>query len=186
MRKIQDFETFKNFYLKTFSYINNYEEERKEKLLNQEFKENIMLITDDEFILLLDKKPKIDNDLWYDDETPRPEVTLDYFKNYNEMNFKYDYKEYLENNKRRIEQGICSGQYSNKLLMIGQRGSLCGISYFNRERDYSYFIRELTDEEESYYLQVCDELKQLYDERLERYFKRYRKNIFARGYWVNR
>ena len=59
MRKIQDFETFKNFYLKTFSYINNYEEERKEKLLNQEFKENIMLLTDDDFIILLDKKPKI-------------------------------------------------------------------------------------------------------------------------------
>ena len=186
MQVIKDYKTFSELFLKTHKWLENVSEEKREKYLSDDFKSYLMIKTDDDYVIMLYRKPTIDSDLWYDDETPTPDVTLDYFKDYNKMNFKYDYTEYLNNKERFKTDGMCCNFYSKNLLLIGEKNMLCGINYNNSERDNRYFIRELTEDEEQQYLKICDDLKDEYNTRLEKYFNKYRRCIHARGYWVNR
>ena len=53
-------------------------------------------------------------------------------------------------------------------------------------QDKKLFVRFLTDEEIEQYNNIVDELNKEYDKRLENYYKKYNKKIYAIGYWANR
>ena len=44
----------------------------------------------------------------------------------------------------------------------------------------------MTDEEIKEYNNIVENINKDYDERLEKYFKKYRDKIYAIGYWANR
>ena len=76
MKRIEKYEEFKKIWM---LYIN---ERATEKDCEYYFKNQLMLMTTDGLVLLLDKKQSIDKDLWYDDETEKPEKTEAFFVRY--------------------------------------------------------------------------------------------------------
>ena len=146
---------------------------------------NIYVLQDNKYIVI-DTKWTIDNKLYYDDETPTPNITLEYFKAKNKMNISY-YK--IENIKEYNKPFIIRTYYneqSNQVSIINRENISDYESQLNWAISKNYFIRYLTDEEIKEYNIIVDELQKEYEKRLENYFKKYSKNIKAIGYWSNR
>lgn len=170
-------------------------EELKQKSYINDFKRYMILMLNDNKYIVFDNAPPIDSTLYYDDETPTPQKTLDYFINYNMHNFKYDMEDYKNELKNFNENGCCSGRIELEPYFvynyIDNKEQLTPIFYNYNERkthdiNKGYYVRELTEEEKNKYFEICDLLKQNYIHRLKKYFEKYNKNIVNYGYWANR
>lgn len=145
----------------------------------------------------------ITKDLWYDDETDAPEITLETFKRYNENNnrnydVKGNYEDYyivLTKCRTEDEKTIYSPLVFSKDIVIGgrmidycrqNREHIEGLNVdFDFEKDWHKEIKE-NDEIVKEIFELIIKENEYYENRLEKYFKRYGKNISARGYWANR
>ncbi len=193
MRKIENFDEFMQLW--NISHKNRYwgnkkitveqEQEIIKKHDLQDFKRyNIYMLEDNYHFIVIDTKWAIDNDLYYDDEQEAPEVTFNYFKAKNEVNRKY-YK--LEDFGSMKPYFIQNYNGNDREITI-QRYKYVADYENNLEwaKNKNLFIDYLSDRFIEEYNQLVEELNKLYDERLEKYFKKYNKNIYAIGYWVNR
>jgi hypothetical protein len=190
MKKIENYEEFKELYLINHKYYKD--EDKQEKDTQQAFKRYIIYTLDDNYYFMLDNKPTIDNTLYYDDETPEPDKTIDYFINYNlDINFKYDMNDYKKEIESLNTRGCCSGSV--------ELHPFININYYNSKEVYPIFyqycgnsrrdkntVRDLTPEEVKQYFDICDDLRANYIERLKKYFAKYNSNISTYGYWANR
>lgn len=193
MRKIEDFNEFMSLW--NISHKNRYwgnkkisleqEQEIIKKADIKDFKRyNIYMLEDNYHFIVIDTKWTIDSDLYYDDETPTPEITLNYFKAKNQVNIKYyeieqqeQIKPYFMINYSGNDKEVCIKKdiyYSNYLDNL------------QWAKDKKLYYRDLTADEITQYNNIVKELTDDYNERLDKYFKRYNKNIYAIGYWVNR
>lgn len=193
MRRIEDFNEFISLW--NISHQNRYwgnkkisleqEQEIIKKADIKDFKRyNIYMLEDNYHFIVIDTKWTIDNDLYYDDETPTPTITLDYFKAKNQVNIKYyeieqqeQIKPYFMINYNRNDREVSIKKdiyYSNYLDSL------------QWAKDKKLYYRDLTADEITQYNNIVKELTNDYNERLDKYFKRYNKNIYAIGYWVNR
>lgn len=147
--------------------------------------------TNDNLIIELEKVNKItiDKTMYYDDEYEAPEITENNFIHYNRSNIPgRNLENYLEEKERLQTQGCATGRYD-------YNGIYFRLSYNNDDNvvhcDWSdskdqFFKRYLTKEEENEYIQLMQDRKEQYIDRLKKYFKRYGKNINTYGYWANR
>lgn len=186
---IDNYEEFKKYFTLTRDYIQKESPEKQEKDCKYFYKQYLLLITKDGYILELDSNPSISKTLWYDDETPTPDKTEQYFLNYN-ININLPYRninEYLEEKHRLETTGGATGLYD-------YNGIYFTYTYTNKKRigfNYlsdkdKYFVRYMTKEEQNELIEIIKDLQNKYIERLKKYYKRYSKNICVSGYWANR
>lgn len=170
-------------------------EELKQKSNINDFKRYIILMLNDNKYIVFDNAPPIDSTLYYDDETPTPKKTLDYFINYNMQNFDYNMEDYKKEIQNLEQNSCCSGRIELEPYFVYQysnnKEQVRPIFYNYNERkthdiNKGYYVRELTEEEKNKYFEICDLLKQNYVNRLKKYFEKYNKNIVNYGYWANR
>ncbi len=185
---VNNYEDFKKYFVEVHEYIQRESKEQQEKTCKYFHKKYILLITKDGYILALENNPSISKTLWYDDETPTPEKTEQYFLNYN-ININLPYRniiKYLEEKERLQKTGGASGLYD-------YNGIYFSNCYVNKKRidfdfleDKRHFLRYMTESEQAELLEIIKDLQNKYIERLKKYYKRYSKNIHVSGYWVNR
>lgn len=193
MKKIENYDEFMNLW--DINHKNKYWGNKKitleqeqgiiEKANIKDFKRyNIYMLNDNYHFIAIDTKWTIDNDLYYDDEQEAPKVTLQYFKLKNQVNIKYNK---IENDKMIKPYFMINYSGNDKEVCINR-----DIYYSNYcdnlkwAQDKNLFVRFLTNEEIEQYNNIIDELNKEYDKRLENYYKKYNKNIYAIGYWANR
>ena len=138
--------------------------------------------TPDNYIIEIEKAAKlsITKTLYYDDEFEAPEVNFDNFIEHNRHNCnRYDY--YLEKANKTYNRFYFAknGNLNNVCIMVYSDFELSMNLYYEN-------IRELLAEEKQDILELYKRQKEGYIKRLERYFKKYKNNIFTCGYWANR
>lgn len=188
-RIIENYEEFKKYFIEINFYLQRRTPEEQEKDCKYFYKKRILLITKDGYILELENDASISRILWYDDETPTPEKTEQYFLNYNiNLNLPYrNINKYLEEKERLLKTGGASSLYDyDGIYFTNPYTNQKRIGFdFLYEKD-KYFVRYMTKEEQSELLEIIKELQNKYIERLKKYYKRYSQNIHVSGYWVNR
>lgn len=137
-------------------------------------------------VLEVRKKCAIDKTIYYDDETEAPDVTEEFFIEYNMSNF---YSAYHILEKDNFNKPIVIYNYSNnnKIIAVCQRKYYC--DYLQEVEDYKrkgIFVCTLNDEQIDEYNEIMEEKKAEYIERLKKYYKKYRDKISVIGYWANR
>lgn len=193
MEKVENYEKFmelwnishKNRYWGNKRITPEHEKEIIERANIQDFKRyNIYMLEDGYHFIVFDTKWSINTTLWYDDEKEDIGTSFEVFKHYNEMNRQYSKLEKNNNMQPYFMINYCNND---------QELCVCrGAYYSNYENNLNYakeknlFVRYLTDEEIEQYNTIVDDLNKLYDERLEKYYKKYGKHIQSCGYWVNR
>lgn len=185
---IENYEEFKKAFIECSTYLKKDTPEKQEKTCRYFFNSILLIKTSDNYYIELDKKPKIDARMWYDDETEAPEKSKENFINYNlRLNNRFsNIDSYLEEKKRLEETGGASGAYDYNGIYLEKYNDTSKVYYNILEDKRGEFIRYMTNDEQKEFLQIVKMLQAKYRERLERYFKRYNKNIVTCGYWVNR
>lgn len=155
------------------------------RMVNYCIKTSIYIQSGDIFINCGVKKPRIEKDMWYDDETDAPKVTFEGFKALNmhhnapatveEQMAERNRKPYIVNNYY-----LRNGETTSPLKSIIFRNE-----FYDRMDGYSE-MRPATDEELELAREAIAEARADYEKRLEQYWKRYSNKVMARGYWVNR
>jgi len=187
----KDFDTFSKLFLLTHDYLTRCNEATRQKDLEYFYKKYLLFTTNDGHIIQLEKDFSIDKTLWYDDETDAPENTFENFRLYNIRNADIlrRLKNYLEQKKSLEEGHGASGCYDYKGLYLwktndnnGAGVDWCTDYLGNEDRK----IRYLTDEEQEQFVAIVEQITKDYEERLQRYWKRYGQHVHWCGYWVNR
>lgn len=149
-----------------------------EKMVKYCLTSSLYIQLNDKFVVVCSKKPKIDSDIWYDDETKSPSVTFESFVDNNTRNLPNYFQ--LENirfgNHRSLF--IAPQYYADKT-----DGKLCGLRY---EDDNFTDGRKVSKEELEIINQAVSEVRADYEKRLKRYWKRYSDKVTTKGYWANR
>lgn len=148
-------------------------------------------------------KLSITKTLWFDDETKAPEKTIETFKKYNECNNDfYDLEDNVNDNwyilfntKTKDNFEIYTLRvFSKDITKSGWMYGYCEnskdyIKGLNVEFDFENRThKEITENQaliEKLHNLIIQENK-IYNERLEKYFKRYNDHISISGYWANR
>jgi len=148
-----------------------------EKMVKHELKNNKYIELNGSFVEIPNAKPKIEPEIWYDDEQETPEVNFENFYNNNAINM----PKHLTMKGRNLE-GTGSLKIASKY--VGQDTlELAGLTYQdNPKGEY----REVTQDELDEINKAIDEARANYDKRLKSYYKRYPHKIVAKGYWKNR
>lgn len=132
-------------------------------------KSSIYIQSGETFINVGSAKPSIDKTLWFDDETDTPEVTFDYFRNYNRHHFPRRLKD---------EQQFVTANYRGDKT----GGRLACFTINDGRTD----CRPATADEVNKANAAIEKARDDYEKRLQRYWKRYGDKVHAAGYWVNR
>lgn len=166
-------------------------EELKERDYIKNFKRYNIYMLKDGYYFIQDTKPAIDNTLYYDDETPAPPKTLDYFIYYNLKNFHFDLTKWEEEINNLKNNKGCLGNIEIKpFINLKYNNSkevyLNFFEGFNNSMRDKNTIRDLTEEEIEDILKISKQLKKEYIERVTNYFHKYNNHISTWGYWANR
>lgn len=193
MEKITDFNKFMELW--NISHKNRYWGNKKitleqeqaiiEKANQNDFKRyNIYILKDGYHFIVIDTNWAIDSTLYYDDEQDAPKVTFEYFKARNQFNRKYSKLEEAGTLKPYF---MINYNGNDKEVTISRSAHLSDYqTNLQWAQSKNYFVNFMDDEDIKEYNLIVDNLNALYNERLEKYFRKYNKNIHAVGYWVNR
>lgn len=133
---------------------------------------------EDAFVDIGDSKPTIYKEMYYDDETDGPEANFNNFRNYNvRMGMPKPYK--LEGRNR-------DGFGTLKMVPQYDGAQGFGLSTLTYEDDHNSEYREVTESQLEEINKGIEEVKDDYEKRLQTYYKRYKDQISAKGYWKNR
>jgi hypothetical protein len=129
------------------------------------------------FISVCQAKPKINNQMWYDDTQENPGKSFQRFYDYN-----------IKNVQSEMKINRCAFGWDDKLFLIPKNWKtpnmkLCQLTYNESDSD---FAREVTEEELLLINAAIREVREDYTKRLEAYYKKYSDKIYSSGYWVDR
>ena len=200
IKRIEDFETFTELYRSInkycyYGYKPITEEKRKalEKKDNIEnFKEKALYMLEDGYFFFVNNKDRIENEIYYDDEYDAPEINEENFIHYNMSNLTFNFDDWKKELHDLKTIGCCSGRVELKPFINLNRFGNCKevypvfYTYCGNTRKNESTVRDLTEDEVNDILEIAEKHKEEYIERLKKYFKRYRKNIYTHGYWANR
>lgn len=152
------------------------------KWKTEQLKKHYFFKTQDNFIIAIEneKYKSISKDLWFDDELPIPEKTKELFIRYN-MNLHSTDTDFIKDSTTIFIQN-----YYKKFENVVAVKAIQSISTLEFEKSQDYYKRELTEQEKQEYIKIIKTINLKYIERLNKYFNKYSKNIYCRGYWVNR
>jgi hypothetical protein len=153
-----------------------------QKMVDFCMKDSIYVQSGEEFINCGDAKPRIENTMWYDDETKGPEVNFESFKSYNMRNAPRTVEEQMEVHDRKPY--ITNNYY----LRDGETTTLLkSVVFRNENYDRMTGEERLATEDEMQLVKLAiNKARRDYEKRLERYWKRYENKVKASGYWANR
>lgn len=159
-------------------YWRNRDGTPNEKMVKHCLKNTKYVEIGNSFIDVADSKPKIHNQMWYDDETKSPEVNFENFYNYN---VRMEMPDYYEMTGR-------SYSGDGKLKMIPQYDGVedLELALLTYEDDSRFEAREISEDELEEINNGIKEVRENYEKRLKAYYKRYKDKIIATGYWSNR
>lgn len=200
LRKIEDFDEFTKIYRgdHKYGYYGNKpitDEKRKEleeKDNINNFKRYSIYMFEDGYYFIVDTKTHIDSTIYYDDETPTPNVTEEFFIHYNMGNLSFDFDDWKKEVNDLKTIGCCSGRvelkpFINKSYSNDSKNVyLVFWQYCGNSRRDALTVRDLTDDEINDILEISNQEKQNYIERLKKYYKKYNNKIYTHGYWANR
>ena len=197
MKKIESYEEFmkiwevnhKNRYWGNKKITPEQEQDIINKANIKDFKRYNIYMLNDGYYFIVDTKPSIDRELWYDDETPEPSKSLDLFIKNNMSNLKFNFDDWVKEQNDLKTKGCCSGRIELKPFINSNYANsnevyLVFYEYCGNSRRNETTIRDLTGEEIKEILKIAEELKKDYIERLTKYYNKY--GMTCRGYWVNR
>lgn len=144
-------------------------------------------------------RSSIENEIWYDDETPDPFGENDERKRecFYEYNIKYRFKdfgftEWMEERDRLAAHGYCSGRFLERPVIVVWPDGPCSVRMLAYRDDMEWerargaeFV-EMDDEQLASFIDIMTKLRERYIKRLDTYWKRYQNKIWSRGYWANR
>ena len=200
IRKVEDFDEFIKIYRwdHHYYYFGNkpITPEKRQELANKDdiacFKRYSIYMFEDGYYFIVDTKTHIDSVIYYDDETPCPTVSEEFFIHYNIRNFNFDFDEWQKERNDLATIGCCSGRVELKPFINRNYSDDSKEVYLvfwqyggNSRRDHTT-IRDLTTDEIEDILEISKQEKENYIERLRKYYKKYNKNIRTHGYWANR
>lgn len=129
-----------------------------------------------------DAKPKIDSDLWYDDETEGPDASkFDAFRAYNMRGKRFDLDELAANGRTQIWVYTNSSRDKTDGKLKGW-----ATTHWDEEPRHLGDYHKATDDDIMAIKQGLAEMKADFEKRLVNYWKRYSNKVHARGYWANR
>lgn len=154
--------------LKSFTFVTD--PDKKHKIVDSRFDDMYEVVkTSDGLYVIIDVLlEKIRNIIYYSDELEAPDITFESFANYNRSFCRH----YLKNP---VDLVIYKGRDQ---IYISER------SHINNDR--LSILRELTDDEKDDIRAISQYLDDCFTYRLQCYWSRYRDQVFAYGYWVNR
>lgn len=124
------------------------------------------------YIMVCDSKPSIKSNIYYDDEIAEPNITEEYFINYN-MNF---------HGQRLIKPS--NNMTSTVLVKTTNRGYYLISTIDNKNLNDDYIV--VDDELLKKINEEIENARTDFKNRLQRYYKRYKSKINTIGYWANR
>lgn len=143
-------------------------------------------------------KPSIENEIWYDDETPNPfgdnnEHKKAAFKSRNMQNLylSEQFEEWLECKREYEEEGVTTGAWvaepytTKKYRSDGRLDFVFFVPRYTYKHQDDPTKTPLSEDEIAELKAISDEIKAQFEKRLETYYKRYSDKIFSRGYWAN-
>lgn len=147
------------------------EELEKMNINEWHIKEYAFFMLRDKLVNVGKRKPGIKRTIYYDDETPRPNISYNFFEYYN---------------MRSAFGNLSNDEFLDKDLYFYKANNI--YYEFTSYRDW---IREpnptiLTADEKKQILEVIEILKKDYRKRLKTYYKKYANKIYTHGYWANR
>lgn len=154
-----------------------------DKMVEHCLKSSIYIQVGDTYIDVGDNKPKIDNQLWYDDETDGPDASqFAAFRNYNLRSHKQPMLSEVSEYGGPREIWVTTHWYNDKT-----GGKMLGL-IVKRVDDAprSGELRRATAEEISLANEARAKANADYEKRLATYWKRYSNKVHASGYWANR
>jgi hypothetical protein len=149
------------------------------KMVDYCMKDNIYIQVGDTFINVGDKKPRIESQMWYDDETDGPDASkFEAFRNYN---VRSGLQPMLEDDGIR-QVWLTTNWYGDKT-----EGKMLSMT-IKRVDDLprSGELRRATPQEIALANEARKQANADYELRLQRYWKRYSNKVHASGYWANR
>lgn len=149
-----------------------------EQMIKHCLKDSKYIKIGDSFVDIGTAKPTIYKDIFYDDETTPPDLSLESFKEYN-LKMRGDRKLSLTGRNR---DGY------GKLKMIPQYAKNRGLELtsLTYEDDDGMPSREITESELAEINKTIDEVTADYEKRLEKYYSKYKNKISFVGYYANR
>ena len=143
--------------------------------------------TQDGYILEFEKASKraITKELYYDDEYDAPQVNLFNFMQENKHNGLVNAIEQAKKNLTIENVYFCLTSNHIKCEKQCFIYILDGWELEDKKHFYKIF-RNLTQDEKIDYLAIMEHIQAQYNERLEKYFKKYGNKITTHGYWANR
>ena len=139
-------------------------------------------------------KPRIQNEIWYDDE-----CKWEAFRN---RNMRYQFNDFgigrwLDDQRSLEVSGFCSGDHLEEpYIRTWPDNRSCteeAVPVFNeRAYDREHLIERgmvpvaMGEDDRNALIEIIDGLKDGFEQRLARYFKRYPDKVVSRGYWANR
>lgn len=147
------------------------EELEKMNIDDYYIKEYAFIMLNNKLVNIGKRKPGIERSIYYDDETPRPHITYDFFELYN--------------------MKTAFGMYLKKNLIDEDLALIKNYKYWFNVTRYTYYNRTpdmiiLTKDEKKQILAANKILVKDYEKRLKTYFKKYSDKIYTHGYWANR
>ena len=144
-------------------------------------------------------RPRIDHDIYYDDETPDPlGDTLESKKaGFMAHNLRYNWRdfgisEWIEQTDMLDRIGCCAGWRINEPFIAMWPGGECNPHFTGHLSDIEFdemrgmVRRPMTEEERGQLIEIMQGLREKYVKRLETYWKKYSDKIYSHGYWANR
>lgn len=119
-----------------------------------------------------EKKPLVRNEIYYEREDSKPELTLELFKEYNLNSI---YVEYIHYDVRGLDEWVT--KYKNG-------GDYYVLAGFNKGTPDKYYQHLLSDREKQVVYDATKYIVQDFIQRLERYWDMYRDKIVLIEYWA--
>lgn len=147
------------------------EELEKMNISEYHIKEYTFIMLGNRLVNIGKRKPGIERSIYYDDETPRPNINYEFFEYYN--------------------MKTAFGMYIKKDLIDEDLALIKNYKYWFNVTRYTYYNRTpdmiiLTKDEKKQILAANKILVKDYEKRLKTYFKKYSDKIYTHGYWANR
>lgn len=134
--------------------------------------ERFMFVENIGYIRVCKAKPSIISEFYYDDETPKPNITEEYFINHN----MFYYGQKLLKPSDNITSTVLIKSVTKGYYLIYRKDNE------NIKDDYIVVDDELLEKINTEIENARNDFKN----RLQKYYKKYKSNIRAIGYWVNR